>query len=143
MKLRPIIIAASLLMPGLALADDTGMQAQAPQSAVGASDLVAQPGGASSTGASNYLQPNASSLQGSTADGGNLSAPTDQTLQAAPADDSLKIMLGGEADGAPHTLSDTSRNLGGQIVDIATGILIVCAAIGMLRRRVIATNPVY
>lgn len=142
MKFRTIAICLIALIPVVANASEQPLeQAQAPQSAVGASDLLPQSsnsvGGTSSTGAGSVLQPNASSLQGSTTDGSSLSAPSDQVLQAGPSGDGLKVLLGGEADGSPRTLSDRQSNLGEEIVAIAGGILILCVTIGVLRRRVL------
>lgn len=141
MKFRAIFLCLIAFMPVAATAGEQSLeQAQAPQTAVGASDLLPQSGdsdgGVSSTGAGSVLQPNASSLQGSTTDGSSLSAPSDQVLQAGPSDENLKVFLGGEADGAPQTLSDNESNLGEDIAAIAAGVLVLCVAIGVLRRRV-------
>lgn len=141
MKFRSFLFCFFVFVPAAVLADDgNGGQAQAPQTAVGASDLLPQSGnqgGVSSTGASSVLQPNASSLQGSSTDGSSLSAPSDQTLQAGMAGDSLKVFLGGEADGAPKNINDESANtIGEDIASVAFGILILSITIGVLRRRV-------
>ncbi len=140
MKSRFIIVSLLAFLPLSALADtSTGAQAQAPQSAVDAGALLPQANssGLSSTGASSVLQPNASSLQGSASDGSNLSAPVDQSLQAGNTPDSLKVLLGGEADGTPKNLSDNSEStLGGDLIAAAAGILVVCATIIFLRRKV-------
>lgn len=142
MKFRSLIFCLFAFIPVIALAEDTNAgQAQAPQSAVGASDLLPQSGtaggGASSTGAGAVLQPNASSLQGSSTDGSSLSAPTDQALQAGTANDSLKVLLGGEADGPPKDLNDSGTStIGEDIISIALGVLVLSITIGVLRRRV-------
>lgn len=141
MKIRSLLFCIIVLIPLTASADDTTSgQAQAPQSAVGASDLLPQSknqGGGSSMGASSVLQPNASSLQGSAGDGSSLSAPADQTLQAAPTSDGLKVIVGADADGSPHNLSnENSSQLGENIVAIALGVLILCGTLIFLRRKV-------
>ncbi len=140
MKFRRLLFCFFAFVPLTALADDlSGGQAQAPQTAVGASDLLPQSGnqsGVSSTEASSVLQPNASSLQGSSTDGSALSTPTGQTLQAGTANENLKVLLGGEADGAPKNINDSSSSsLGEDIASVALGILILCITIGVLRRR--------
>ena len=140
MKSRFIIVSLLAFLPLSALADtSTGDQSQAPQTAVGASDLLPQSNssGISSTGASSVLQPNASSLQGSASDGSTLSAPADQTLQAGSTSDSLKVILSGEADGTPQNLSDSSEStLGEDLIAVAAGILVLCAVVAYLRRKV-------
>jgi hypothetical protein len=145
MKFRFVAITITLLIPLAASADDlSSTQAQAPQEAVGASDLLPQSGnaggGVSSTGAGSVLQPNASSLQGSTADGSSLSAPSDKTLQAGAANEDLKVFLGGEADGAPKNINDPSTSsLGEDLASVGFGVLVLCIALGVLRRRVART----
>lgn len=141
MKFRSVFICLLAFMPLATFADEgSGGQAQAPQTAVGASDLLPQSGtangGVSSTGAGSVLQPNASSLQGTSNDGSALSAPSSQNLQAAPATEGLKVLLGGEADGSPKTIDSTATSsLGEDITSIALGVLILCVALGILRRR--------
>ena len=141
MNFRSVLFCLLAFVPLATYADEgSGAQAQAPQTAVGASDLLPQSGttnaGASSTGAGSVLQPNASSLQGTSTDGSALSAPSDQSLQAAPASDGLKVLLSGEADGAPKTIDSSSTStLGEDILSIASGLLVLCVALGLLRRR--------
>ena len=146
MKFRILAICFATFLPLSVLAEDiSSSQAPAPQSAVGASDLgphgSGTNGGVSSTSAGSVLQPNASSLQGSSTDGQSLSAPSDQTLQAGQTSDSLKVLLGGEADGAPKNINDSSPStVGEDIVSLALGVLVLCITIGVLRRRV--TRPI-
>jgi X-X-X-Leu-X-X-Gly heptad repeat protein len=52
----------------------------------------------------------------------------------------LKVLLGEEADGGPHSLNDNSGQLGEGLITLASGILIVCAAIAVLRRKVISSD---
>lgn len=142
MKARSALILGLLLLPHGVMAED--LIAQPPQqSAAGASDLLPQTGdayGVSSTGAGTALQPGATSLQGTVTDGGSLSAPTDQTLQASPSDESIKLFLAGEADGTPRTLDDSASHLGEDLVMLAIGLLIFCGVATVLRRRVLRTN---
>jgi hypothetical protein len=81
------------------------------------------------------LQPNSSSLQGSSADGSNLSAPSNNSLQAGTASDNLKVILGGEADGSPKNVNYAANTFGEDLAFAAAGVLLLCIVVLYLRRQ--------
>lgn len=132
-----------VLAPAFALADDaapTPTPAATP-AAASAAGLGPQTSGQSpvSTGLGNQLQPAGSALQAAPTSSNGLSAASSNTLQApATNSDQLKVLLGGEADGAPQDMSDTTGLSATD--DVLLGILFLVLVAGFfVRRRQLAT----
>jgi hypothetical protein len=128
MRIRLIVIGL-LLVPSLALADDSTTVSQ--PTGVGAATLgPATAGtGTSSSADSTVLQPAGTSpLQSTTNDAGGLNPASTNPLQAsATGDNQLKVLLGSEADGNQHEPDNASSNK--LELDIAMlGLLVIAAA---------------
>jgi len=135
LTLLPTIALAEEVMP----APDPGIaqETPAPQQWSGSAALLGPQGSTSSTGDGTSLQPAGNNpLQSGTSASTGLTSPENSALQGSAPSGDIKVLLGSEADGAPHTpVSPTEDN---SILDTLALILLLglFGLIWTLRKRV-------
>ena len=134
MPKRLFLIIMLMLLPTVAVADDSNPQGAAPiaPSALGPGASNDSGGSTADSGA---LQPAGKSpLQSITNDSADLSAPSNLLQGSVPTSDSLKV-LSDETDGAPHNLNDDGPNLLVRLAFLLPLTILIAVAVIMRDRR--------
>ena len=123
---RHLTLASFLLIPITAAAET-------PASMLGPG--ASAPAGGSTSDVTGLQPAGANPLQSTTQDSAGLTAPTQNALQGSPSSDATLRVLAGEADGAPHELSDDTSQTGLWILLTFVAVFVLLATVVVMRDR--------